>query len=104
MKPDKLKLTLDIDSANALVKYIQDVLSNSPFDDDERLQYAVLAEILEKLLPLLVFVQKEYSIKITAAQAISLRNTYMQTEINGTHFNTKMLMLCNEIHQIFYTK
>jgi hypothetical protein len=102
MKPDKLKLSFDFDSANALANYLNAVLSLPPFDDEERLHHAVLCEILEKLLPLLVFVQKKYSIKITPAQSIALRNTYMQTKINGTHFNTKMLMLCNQIHQQYF--
>ncbi len=96
---EKLKVTFDKDSAFALVTLIENLVQAGADEDNDKLMLAGLSEIWENLKPKTVFVAAEYSIKLTAVQAIAMRIMHNKTKINGLHFDNVLLTLSNQVHQ-----
>ncbi len=103
MQTEKLKIVLASESAYALIALIEQIIQAGPDDEMDKLIMANLAEVLFSLKQKTLVPDKQYKMKLSAAQALALRIMYMQTHINGEHFKNELLRISNQVHQKYFT-
>ena len=97
---NKYKLAMKRQLAETLKQSIETVLINHPANDDDKLHYAVLSEIRDRLYAKLGKNQTSYIISFTPAQAFALRILYTDYINNPTSYlGNKLHMLAVEVHQ-----
>ena len=96
MNPQTNKFRVEIKRpfAETLKESIDMILQNSPGDDDDKLLFAALAEVKDRLYLKLVKFQPEYTISFTPTQALALRILYLDYVNNPTSY------LGNRLHQV----
>lgn len=78
--------------AETLKQRIETIIENNPANDDDKLHYAVLAEIRDRLYVKLIKYQTDYTISFTPAQALALRILYTD------YINNPTCYLGNRLH------
>ena len=91
---NKYKWAIKHQLAETLKECIEAILQDAPGNDDDKLLFAALAEIKDRLYTKLGKYQDEYTISFTPAQAIALRILYMDYINNPTSY------LGNRLHQV----
>lgn len=99
----KLKSKLSRAKIEGLVGVIEVLINTPPVSDDDKLHYAVLAEIHQILSIKLCKGQIDYSINFSQAQAIALRILYVNyfTDQKTSHIGNVLHKLSNEVHQLY---
>lgn len=99
-RTNKYKFAMKRQLAETLKQSIEEVLDNNPVNDDDKLHYAVLAEIKDRLYAKLGKYQTNYTISFTPAQAFALRILYTDYINNPTSYlGNKLHGLAVEVHQ-----
>lgn len=102
MKPKTYKKKLSRQIVEGLHDLIQVLLAKPVTEDDDKLHYAVLAEIKQAAEKRLLDVRKEYTISFSPAQAFALRilATDYMTE-KTSYMGNQLHLMSNEIHKQF---
>ena len=98
MKPYKTKLSRQmLESLHSLIELL---LASQVNDDDDKMHFAVLAEIKHRLYQKLDSVQNEYHASFTPAQAFALRILALNyaTDIK-TYTGNRLHQIANEVHK-----
>jgi hypothetical protein len=69
-------------------------------DDDDKLLLAALVEVKERLMKKTLLVQDDYSMRLTAVQAIAMRILYTDYVNEFTSYmGNKLMMISNDVKQ-----
>ena len=103
-KPE-LSFQMKLDFINYLC-YLIDVELNCPSawdDDDDKIILAALCELRKKLrLKLANNYRSEYTVRLSACQAIALRLLYASYDLEGnTYFINELRKIADRVHQYY---
>lgn len=90
----KYKTSFKREMVESVKQVIEHILRTAPKTDDDRLHFAVLSEIRDRLYSKLGNYQDDYTISFTPSQAFALRILYTD------YFNDPTTYLGNKLHQI----
>lgn len=98
MQPIKIKQHRDF--FTGLVHMISDLSEYEFYDDSQKLIFAVLIELKQRIDVRMLTVKKEYSITLTHPQAIALRLLYTEfvDEFN-TYLGNKLFTIANQVQK-----
>jgi len=101
-RKSKYKFEMKRQLAETLKQRIDAILDNDPANDDDKLHYAVLTEIRDRLYVKLIKYQTDYTISFTPAQAFALRILYTDYINDPTcYLGNKLRALAVEVHKQF---
>jgi hypothetical protein len=94
----QVKISFNHSFAEGLIQLIDEVLANKYEADDDKLVMAGLSEIRHRLYLKVEGVQKEYTMTLTAVQALSLRILYTDF-INepATYMGSKLMLISEDV-------
>lgn len=98
-----MKITIRHNMAEALVQLIDSFLQLHYEDDTDRLIMCGLHELKLRLQKKMLNYQQQYSLKLTAVQALSVRLLYTDflTNTHGNYVGNYLRQVAEEVHQIF---
>jgi hypothetical protein len=99
---NKFRIAIKYQFAETLKETIEVILQNKPCNDDDKLLFAALAEIKDRLYTKLGKFQDEYTVSFTPTQAIALRILYVDYINNPTtYLGNRLHQVAMEVHQHF---